>query len=69
MKTAQLIKTIDAEVQRLREIRALLDPSRSSEPAAKPPSKPGKRQVSAAGRARMAAAQKARWAKAKAAGK
>jgi hypothetical protein len=66
MNTAQIGKAIDAEVQRLREIRALLDPSHSSKPAANPSPKPGKRQVSAAGRARMAAAQKARWAKAKA---
>ena len=54
MNTAQIIKTIDAEVQRLREIIALLDPSHSSKPASKPLSKPGKRQVSAAARANIA---------------
>ena len=73
MDTTEIIKTIDAEIARLEQVRALLNghtttPKRgrpiSSKPVAAP--KPLKRRkMSAEGRARIAAAQKARWAKGK----
>jgi hypothetical protein len=65
MDTNEIIQTIDAEIQRLQEAKALLNGNPTSKPETKPSHKPGKRTMSAAGRARIAAAQKARWAKAK----
>jgi hypothetical protein len=69
MNTNEIIAAIDAEIQRLLEVKALLDGSPASKPAAKPSPKPGRRKISSAGRARIVAAQKARWAKVKQAGK
>ncbi len=69
MDKTEIIEAIEAEIQTLREAKALLEGSRTSKPAAKPSPKPGRRKMSAAGRARIAAAQKARWARAKKAGK
>jgi phage head maturation protease len=66
MDTNEIIGAIDAEIQRLQAVKALLDGSPTTKPAAKPSGKSGRRKMSAAGRARIAAAQKARWAKAKA---
>jgi hypothetical protein len=74
MDTTEIIRTIDAEIARLKQARELLSghvsaPVKRGRPfssttAAK--SKPRKRRmISAEGRARIAAAQKARWAKAK----
>jgi hypothetical protein len=72
--TTKIIQTIDAEIARLEQVRALLNghtttPKRGRPINSKPVAntKPLKRRkMSAEGRARIAAAQKARWAKAKA---
>jgi hypothetical protein len=72
MNTSQIIETIDTEIARLQQVRALLLGKQLKGILDKPSSKPAtlaptgkKRQISAEGRARIAAAQKARWAKAK----
>ena len=69
MNTDQILQEIDLEIQRLREVKALLVGAPARKTVAKPSTKPGRRTISAAGRARIAAAQKARWAKTKRAGK
>jgi hypothetical protein len=81
MDTTVLVAEIDAEIDRLQKVRALLtaqtaSPKRGRPPATKPKTlatsfgfgkntASRKRTMSAEGRARIAAAQKARWAKAK----
>jgi hypothetical protein len=56
MNTDEIVKTIDAEIMRLEQVRALLTGHTA-------PLKRGKRStMSADGRARIAAAQRARWA-------
>jgi hypothetical protein len=59
MDTSEIVAEIDAEIQGLREVKALLDGGPTSKPGAKPSPKRGRRKMSAAGRARTAAAQKA----------
>jgi len=72
MDTTEIIQTIDAEIARLEQARALLNghtaPAKRGRPLGSKPvatSKPLRRKLSAEGRARIAAAQKARWAKTK----
>jgi hypothetical protein len=81
MDTTVLVADIDAEIDRLQKVKALLtartaSPKRWRPPAKKPKTLAAsfglgkntvsrKRTMSAEGRARIAAAQKARWAKAK----
>lgn len=78
METQQLLATIDAEIARLQQARALLSGTptpkkrgrKPGQPAKKnAPTKKAKRTMSPEGRARIAAAQKARWAAQKKAGK
>jgi len=61
MNTAEIVKAIDEEIERLQEAKRLL--GEGGEKAPKRVGRPGKRTVSPEGRARMAAALKARWAK------
>jgi hypothetical protein len=72
MDTTEIIQTIDAEIARLEQAKALLDghtaPAKRGRPVSSKPAatlKPRRRKMSAEGRARIAAAQRARWAKAK----
>ena len=59
MNTDEIMQTIDAEISRLEQVRALLTGHTA-------PLKRGKRStMSAEGRARIAAAQRKRWAKTK----
>lgn len=71
METKGVLAEIDAEIQRLEQVRALLvgnaKDGRRGKKAAKSASK--KRRLSQEARARIAAAQKARWAKARKAAK
>lgn len=60
MNTAELLSSIDSEITRLQEARALLAGQNGH---VRPGRKPGKkRTMSAAARARIGAATKARWA-------
>jgi hypothetical protein len=67
MKTKGILAEIDAEIQRLEQVRAILIGSgkdgRRGKTAAKSTTK--KRRLSPEARAKIAAAQKARWATAK----
>jgi hypothetical protein len=72
MDTAEILQTIDAEIARLEQVRALLNghtaPVKRGRPIgsnATTTTKAPRRKMSAEGRARIVAAQKARWAKAK----
>jgi hypothetical protein len=72
MDTTEIIQTIDAEIARLKQARALLNghttPAKHGPPissTATTTTNPPRRKMSAEGRARIAAAQRARWAKAK----
>jgi hypothetical protein len=71
METKGVLAEIDAEIQRLEQVRALLvgnaKDGRGGKKAAK--SAPKKRRLSPEARASIAAAQKARWAKARKAAK
>jgi len=69
MSVTELISSIDAEIARLEQARALLAGSESG--AAKKQVKPRRRRhrLSAEARARIAAAQKKRWAAQKKAAK
>lgn len=64
MNTIEIVRSIDAEIARLRQARQLLA---GEIPAAKRKPSLVKRVISPEGRARIAAAQKARWKKLKAA--
>jgi hypothetical protein len=64
MTTERIIAEIDAEIARLKQVRALLSTTATND-GAKPVRK--RLKLSAAARKRIAAAQKARWAKQKAA--
>jgi hypothetical protein len=71
MNTAQILASIEQEIARLRQVRALLTGTQSTT-RLKLGRKPGKksatvkkRVLSPEARARIAAAQKARWAKVK----
>jgi hypothetical protein len=63
METQAILAQIDAEIDRLQQVRAILTGTsgRKYKTAAKSALK--KRQLSPEGRARIAEAQKARWAK------
>jgi hypothetical protein len=72
MDTAEILQTIDAEIARLEQVRALLNghtaPVKRGRPIgsnATTTTKAPRRKMSAEGRARIVVAQKARWAKAK----
>lgn len=73
-----ILATIDEEISRLQQVRALLVSggtatdhrgSRRGRPPGRPAKKAVKRKISAEGRKRIAAAQRARWAKLRAAKK
>jgi hypothetical protein len=60
MNTSELVSSVDSEIARLQEVRALLAGHNGN---IRPGRKPGrKRTMSAAARARIGAATKARWA-------
>jgi hypothetical protein len=61
MDTSSIVATIDAEIFRLTQARALLSKGISVAPV-----KRARRKLSKAARAKIAAAQKARWAKVRA---
>lgn len=65
METTEIVREIDAEIARLREVRALLSGTASARRVGR---RPGKRVLSPEARARIAAAQRKRWAKQKSAG-
>jgi hypothetical protein len=70
MMTNEIIAAIDAEIQKLKQVKALLNGSDDLGGAVSPSAAPfKKRNVSPEARARMAAAQTARWAKVKKAAK
>jgi hypothetical protein len=62
MNLTDLLSSIDSEIARLEQVKALLTGTGSS--VAKP-GRPAKYKMSAEGRARIAAAQRKRWAKLK----
>jgi hypothetical protein len=64
MNTEALLAEIDAEIDRLQEVKALLTGQPVSPMRGRPPVKK-RRTMSPEGRARIVAAQKARWAKVK----
>lgn len=69
MDTKALIAELDAEIERLQEVKALLTGQTTSPRRGRPPGKNpkpavfGRRSMSPEVRARIVAAQKARWAK------
>jgi hypothetical protein len=66
MMTNEIIAAIDAEIQKLQQVKALLNGSGDHTGAGGPSAAPfKKRNVSPEARARMAAGQTARWAKIK----
>ena len=66
MMTNEIIAAIDAEIQKLQQVKALLSGSGDHSGAGSSSVAPfKKRNVSPEARARMAAAQTARWAKVK----
>jgi len=67
MDTKALIAELDAEIDRLKEVKALLTGQTTSPRRGRPPATKSKsrRTMSPEGRARIVAAQKARWANAK----
>jgi hypothetical protein len=71
MDSSEILTHIDAEIARLRQVKALLTAEKTERKPRRASSKPAKKAVptkkrtmSAEARARIAAAQKARWAKA-----
>ncbi len=68
METSQILIEIDAEIERLQQVKLLLSGSAAIGTSHAAPT-PKKRTMSAKGRAHIAAAQKARWAKVKKAAK
>jgi len=64
MTTDKIIAEIDAEIARLRQVRALLSGDETKKAATS--ATPKKRKMSAAARKRIADAQRKRWAKQKA---
>lgn len=67
METGKIIAKIDAEIDRLKQAKAILTDPVTQSPRSGTVAP--KRQLSAEARAKIAAAQKARWAKAKKAAK
>ena len=68
MDTKALVAELDAEIDRLKEVKALLTGQTTSPRRGRPlatKSKSRRRTMSPEGRARIVAAQKARWANAK----
>jgi hypothetical protein len=67
MDTKALVAELDAEIDRLKEVKALLAGQTTSPRRGRPPATKSKsrRTMSPEGRARIVAAQKARWANAK----
>jgi len=66
MITSEIVAAIDAEIQKLQQVKALLNGLGDHRGAGSPSAAPfKKRNVSPEARARMAAAQTARWAKVK----
>jgi hypothetical protein len=75
VNTEEIVATIDAEIARLQEVRAVLSGTVTSKRRGRPPGWPKKaapakaaskkRVISAEGRAKIAEAQRKRWAKAK----
>lgn len=68
MNTSELLSSIDAEITRLRQARALLA-GQDGYPSPRLPSGPKKRFMSAEARKRIGDAQRKRWAKQKKAAK
>jgi len=64
MTTEQIIAEIDAEIARLKQVRALLSPSATPTNSGPKPVRK-RRTLSKAARARIAAAQRKRWAEQK----
>jgi hypothetical protein len=64
-----VLAEIDAEIQKLEQVRAILTGNDGTHGTKVPLSRRKKRQLSPEARARIAAAQKARWAKIKKASK
>jgi hypothetical protein len=63
MSIAQILSSIDAEISRLEQVRALLSGSSVGTRDAKAaPKRSGKRTISAAARKRIAEGQRKRWA-------
>lgn len=69
MNTSELLSSIDAEIARLHEVKALLAGQDKHQRPKFAPRRGGARFMSAEARARIAAAQRKRWAKQKAAKK
>jgi hypothetical protein len=67
MNTTDLLSSIDSEIARLQQVRALLAGQDGHIPTVRGPRK--KRTLSAEARAKIAAAQRKRWAKQKKAAK
>ena len=65
MDTAAIIEQIDAEIERLEKVKALLTGETIAARRGRPPGSGMKRTLSPEARAKIAAAQKKRWAKAK----
>jgi hypothetical protein len=68
MDTNALLAELDAEIERLQQVKALLtgQPRRGRPPGKTPqPTRFGRRTMSPEGRAKIVAAQKLRWAKKK----
>ena len=64
MATDSILTSIDVEIARLKQVRALLSTDGTKKTAT--PATPKKRKMSAASRKKIADAQKKRWAKQKA---
>jgi len=69
MEMKGIIAEIDAEIQKLEQVRAILTGKGDHHESKIPAARRKKRRLSPDGRARIAAAQKARWAKIKKASK
>jgi hypothetical protein len=69
MEMKGILAEIDAEIQKLEQVRAILTGKDGHHGTKIPPFRRKKRQLSPEARERIAAAQKARWAKMKKANK
>ena len=74
MNRHQIVATLDAEIARLQQVRAVLNGTVTGERRGRPPASakqntPKKRVLSAEARAKIAEAQRRRWAKSKRAAK
>ena len=66
MTTDNILASIDSEISRLKQVRALLSPDGAKKKTTSAAPVRKRRKMSAAARMKIAAAQKARWAKQKA---